>query len=403
MAGTTIDHMVALTVLLAALLLFISLFNQTIQTAILYQRHRYLATKCSDTLDNILLNPGIPPSWGLNSANPIGFGLQDPEFTQYKLSPFSLMRLDSGLNVTYSTDGRNYSYTTMGFGQSLLVSHDQVVDPKTAASLMGINGSYGFSLTVTPIVNVSISEKQPNPLNVIVKVAGSGYPLANSNISYCFIKNTGTGGQYPSYTIQCNATTTDSLGTASLNLGTFDQTKESYVLVAYARTSGLVGVGIHQHFRYTDSYPIPLVSSFASGKILIAHSQDIVNSSSPLPITYNATFVILTQDFTLREMPLENATERIGKVNPGTSGTMTIQTDNPGILVVSYMKDNSSDSSGIVLMPWGTSSMAFPTTFGDDPNYQEWVTTDIRQVTIGNIAYQAKLALWSLEGYQVVS
>jgi hypothetical protein len=394
---------VAVTVLLAAILLFIGLFNQTIQTAIIYQRHRYLATKCSDTLDNILLNPGIPPSWGLNSANPTGFGLQDPEFTQYKLSPFSLMRLDSGLNVTYSTDGRNYSYTTTGFGQSLLVSHDQVVDPKTAASLMGINGSYDFSLTMTPIVNVSISEKQTNPLNVIVKVAGSGYPLANSNISYCFIKNTGTGSQYPSYMIQCNATTTDSLGTASLNLGTYDQTRESYALIAYARTSGLVGVGSYQHFRYTDSYPTPLVSSFASGKILIAHSRDIVNSSSPLPITYNATFVILTQDFTLREMPLENATERIGKANPGTSGTMTIQTDNPGILVVSYMKDNSSDSSGIVLMPWGTSSMAFPTTFGDDPKYNEWVTTDIRQVTVGNIAYQAKLALWSLEGYQVVS
>jgi hypothetical protein len=268
---------------------------------------------------------------------------------------------------------------------------------------MGINGSYDFSLTMTPIVNVSISEKQTNPLNVIVKVAGSGYPLANSNISYCFIKNTGTGSQYPSYMIQCNATTTDSLGTASLNLGTYDQTRESYALIAYARTSGLVGVGSYQHFRYIDSYPIPLVSSFASGKILIAHSQDIVNSSSPLPITYNATFVILTQDFTLREMPLENATERIGKANPGTSGTMTIQTDNPGILVVSYMKDNSSDSSGIVLMPWGTSSMAFPTTFGDDPKYHEWVTTDIRQVTVGNIAYQAKLALWSLEGYQVVS
>ena len=70
MAGTTIDHLVAVTVLLAAILLFISLFNQTIQTAIIYQRHRYLATKCSDTLDNILLNPGIPPSWGQNSANP---------------------------------------------------------------------------------------------------------------------------------------------------------------------------------------------------------------------------------------------------------------------------------------------------------------------------------------------
>jgi hypothetical protein len=47
--------------------------------------------------------------------------------------------------------------------------------------------------------------------------------------------------------------------------------------------------------------------------------------------------------------------------------------------------------------------MAFPVTFGDNPDHREWVATDIRQVTVGNIAYQAKLALWSLEGYQVVS
>ncbi|MEM3703131.1 MAG: hypothetical protein QXX79_01720, partial [Candidatus Bathyarchaeia archaeon] len=60
MAGSTIDHLIAMTVFLGAILIFVSLFNQTIQTAILYQRNRYLATKCSDLLDNMLLNPGIP-------------------------------------------------------------------------------------------------------------------------------------------------------------------------------------------------------------------------------------------------------------------------------------------------------------------------------------------------------
>lgn len=59
MAGSTIDHMVSVTVFIAAILLFISLFNQTVQTAILYQRHRQLATKCSDLLDNMLLNPRL--------------------------------------------------------------------------------------------------------------------------------------------------------------------------------------------------------------------------------------------------------------------------------------------------------------------------------------------------------
>jgi hypothetical protein len=52
------------------------------------------------------------------------------------------------------------------------------------------------------------------------------------------------------------------------------------------------------------------------------------------------------------------------------------------------------------MMPWGISSLAFPVTFGGNPVGQDWVATDIRQVIIGGIAYQAKLALWN-QGVQV--
>lgn len=92
MAGATIDHLVSLIVLLGAILLFIGLFNQTLQTAVSYQRHRNLATKCSDLLDNMLLNPGSPLDsnsttfWGRTNSTPTSFGLQDPEFTQYELA-----------------------------------------------------------------------------------------------------------------------------------------------------------------------------------------------------------------------------------------------------------------------------------------------------------------------------
>jgi hypothetical protein len=400
MTASTIDHLVSVTVFLAAILLFIGLFNQTIQTAILYQQHRYLATKCSDILDNIMLNPGIPAHWGLDSTNPTSFGLQDPEFTQYRLSPFSLMRLDSSIGKPVFYSGLYYSNTTTGFGESLLVPYDEAVDSKAAASLLGINGSYGFSLTFTPTVTVSFPET-PNPLEVQVKVAGSGYPFAYSDISYCLINVTGNTGGYPSYSITYNASTTDDQGLATLNLGT----SQSYALIVYAHTNGLVGVGCYVHPHYTENYAVPLVSDFDSREVLIANSWDIVNGSNPTEITYNATFVLLTEDFTLREMPLENATERTGRVSFGTGqpGRITVPTNNSGIVVISYVKADNSSNSGIVLMPWGISSMAFPMTFGDDPNYKEWVATDIRQVTVGNIAYQAKLALWSLEGYQVVS
>jgi hypothetical protein len=408
MTGATIDHLVSVVIFLAAILIFIGLFNQTIQTAVTYQQHRYLATKCSDMLDNILLNPGSPQYWGLNNTDPTSFGLQDPEFTQYRLSPFSLMRLDSsmGTPVFYSKTGLYYSNTTTGFGESLLVPYDEIVDSKTAASLLGINGSYGFSLTFTPTVAVSISEVQVNPLKVRVQVAGSGYPFAHSNISYCLIKANATGA-YPSYTIDPSGTNiTDDQGLAVLSLGTFDETSQSYALIVYAHTNGLVGVGCYEHLRYTENYAVPLISDLNSREVLIANSWDIVGGAQPCEIAYNATFVLLTEDFTLREMSFKNGTERAGTVGFGMGqayGIITNSTDNPGILVVSYMKAGSSNDSGIVLMPWGINSMALSLTFGDDPNQNEWVTTDIRQVTVGNIAYQAKLALWSLGGYQVTS
>jgi hypothetical protein len=411
MTGSTIDHLVSLMVFLGAILLFIGLFNQTIQTAILYQRHRSLATKCSDLLDNMLLNPGVPLYWGKSNCTPTGFGLQDPEFTQYRLSPFSLMRLNysAGKPVYYSKTGQWYSNITMGFGKSLLVPFNEAINYSMAARLLGINNTYGFSLIITPIVTVSISEIQSNPLNLTVNVMGAGFPLANANVSYCFITVQARGGQgsYPSYTVDYGDALTDNAGLAWLSFPSFDGTKESYVLIAYARLQGLVGVGYHEHVNYNENYVVPFVSDFATRQVLLAHSWDVHGGDSPAEITYNATFVLLTEDFTLREMPLENSSGKLGKLNYGQDpqhayNMITIPTYNPGILVVTYRKSAQDQKCGVVLMPWGISSMAFPISFGGDPIGREWVATDIRQVLVNNIAYQAKLALWSLQGYQVI-
>jgi hypothetical protein len=62
----------------------------------------------------MLLSPGIPTEWGQTSITPSGFGLQSVEFTQYQLSPFSLMRLRSSIGnpVTYNMTGLTYSNIT---------------------------------------------------------------------------------------------------------------------------------------------------------------------------------------------------------------------------------------------------------------------------------------------------
>jgi len=286
------------------------------------------------------------------------------------------------------------------------VPYTEAINYSAVSTLLGINGTYGFQLTITPIITVSISEVQPNPLKLAVDVTGAGFPLSNAIISYCFITVDATGGEeaYPAYTIEYNTTLTDDKGSALLNFTGVDGEDDSYVLIAYAHLCGLVGVGYHEHVTSDKQYIMPFIDDFEERRVLIAHSYDVHFFGPPVAaLTYNVTFVLLTEDFTLREMPLDNSTGKVGKVVYGEGwpyGVVTIPTYNPGILIITYRK--SAVECGVVLMPWGISSMAFPVTFGGDPFGKEWVATDIRQVIVNSIAYQAKLALWSLEGYGVI-
>jgi hypothetical protein len=296
----------------------------------------------------------------------------------------------------------NYSNNTIGPRTSLLVPFNEVINYSTVAGLLGINGTYGFSLTITPTITVSVNETQLNPLSLTVTVTGNGYPIANANVSYCLINVTGQA-QCPSYNINSGANSTNNEGQAFLGFSGFDGTKTSYALIVYARLSGLVGSGYYTHVLYEDNYVIPLIADFDKGSVIFARSSDIYSTTNPAAIRYNATLVLLTEDFSLREMPLNNAS---GNISPGTYGNIAIPTNNtgiPGVVVITYEKENDPAISGIILMPWGISSLSFPVVFGDNSLTREWVATDMRQVTVSGISYQAKLALWSLAGYQVVS
>ncbi|MBS7615820.1 hypothetical protein KEJ45_01295 [Candidatus Bathyarchaeota archaeon] len=402
MAGSTIDHLISLTVFLAALLLFISLFNNMLQTAILYQRHKYLATKCSDLLDNMLLTPGIPANWSKLNVNPVGFGLQDPEFTQYQLSPFSLMRLQysPGEPIYYRGTNQWYSNITLEFGDFLLVSSAKALNYSYVAKLLGINNTYGFQLTLTPIVDVKITETRAGePLTIDVMVTGKSFPLANAEVSYCFLKVITQGSQSPpAYQISYGSAYTNENGVATLSFSGVNS-GDAYTLIACARLSGLVGVGFHQRVTGYQNYVIPFVESIEDGRVILAHSYDVHNFDSPeSAVFFNATFIHMSEDFTFHIM--ENYQEIAGNVNYSKSqyANITLPLE-PGILVVTYQSNNEY---GVVLMPWGLSSMAFPVIFGGNPANQEWVATDTRQVLVDKIAYEAKLALWSLEGYGVI-
>jgi len=407
----TIDHIVSLIALLGAILIFIGLFNQTIQTAVVYEEHAYLATECSDLLDSILLNPGSPSNttlyWGTSNCTPTNFGLQDPEFTQYELSPFSLMRLfySPGSSVYYDKTNAYYSNNTLTLGESLLTPYNEVVNYTTVTQLLGINGTLGFSLALTPLVSVITTQTQSTNLSLTVTVTSNGYPLANAGLSYCLIAVSGQGS-YPSFTIEPGTNTTNSQGQALLSFPDVDGTKEPYALmVVCASQSGLLGTGDYEHALNNESYAIPLIADFGNQSVLIANSQDVYLQNNPSSMSYNATFFLLTHGFTLSQMPLTNPAGNIDS-GPGTSyGNITIPTNNPGILAIGYNVTNPDNtvSTGVTLMPWGISPMPLPVVLGGNPLQSDWVTEDIRQVTVNGISYQAKLELWSLQGYTEIS
>lgn len=405
MASASVDHMLSLTIFIAAILLFIAMFNNTIQTGISYQQHTAMSTKTSDLLDTLLLSSGLPINWSRSDAVPVGLGLQDPEFGQYKINSLASMRLANDQSQIYypRTDGY-FSNFTAGYGSYLLTPNTKTLSYATAAKQLGVNGTYGFQLTLTPTVSVSIQKTSTgSPLQFSISASGTGFVLANANITYSLIIVNEDSNEYPSYTISSGETTTDAAGTATTKSFTgINGESSAYALIVYARIYGLKGVGYYVHVPDESAKSVvPLVESFENRNITLAHSDSVGSPPVPLvysQLSYNATFVIVTEEFTLRQVVLDqsagNVTYNSGTESPYASVQIP---DNAGILIVIY-KNTASSQVGVVLMPWGLGSLGFPLSFGGDSAGYSWVTTDIRQVIIDGIAYQATLSLWSLQG-----
>ena len=405
--------MVSIIIFIAAIMLFVSLFSQTVQTAVVYQEHQGIATKCSDLIDSMLLNAGSPSYWGQSDSAPASFGVQDPEFTEYQLSAFSLMRLgvSTGDLVEYGkTPNTLYSSAAAGAGAVLLTPNGEALNYSKALELLGVNGTYGFQLSLTPDVTVSVTDTHVcSPLSLSVSAIGESFPLANAAVNYCLILVSlgQTQAQYPSYTILNGTTSTDQQGVASVVFPTVTNPNQIFAFVAYARLDGIVGVGYLTRVSATDQTVVPVVQDMGSNSVALANSYDLNNSGSAgWTMKYNVTFVISSQDYQLSTLSLGslNSPGLVGTVTSGVGNpypTISLPTCTTGILIVTYQQ--SPSQGGVIMMPWGISSLAFPVAFGGNPSKQEWVATDLRQVMIGNVAYQAKLSLWSTKNSGVIS
>jgi hypothetical protein len=404
MVSATIDHLIATTVLIVAFTLSMALFSQIMQNALLYQFHMHLATKCSDTLDNILL------SFGDMSGI---FGLGDYNLEPYTLDPTLVMKLlsASGPLVEYPPgSGIKYSNITFGAGDYLLVPVSECIDYETAQELLGLKGLYGFRLSLTPIIRISFTNIQVGrggkSLSFTVVVEGSGSPVGNANVTCRLLYVSGVDEDgYPIIGLRSISQATDLDGRAQFAFSNVDVSK-NYVVVASARVANFYGVGyIYKQALTSAGNVIPFIEHMENGIIILAHSFDVRQYNDTGALHYNATYFAIDNNWNLVNVPLLGNYSGVLNYGAGSHGKTFNRTQipeeylgMPGILVVVCRKGNEY---GVTVMPWQVQSLSFSVEFGGNPSGWEWVATDVRHVLIGGVPYTAKLALWSLMGYQV--
>ena len=149
--------------------------------------NRQVANKAVDIMNTICLSPGNPVDWGETNASVLGFGLQDPEAGGFALSPYSIMRLRTSNSsggsqiVYYPKTGLFYNNISGNYGHGVLTPLGDTISYSDAAELLGVNGTYGFSIDFSPILEVNISQVPVSPpenhLILKVDVSGSGLPI----------------------------------------------------------------------------------------------------------------------------------------------------------------------------------------------------------------------------------
>ena len=152
------------------------------QTGITYEHHNALSTKTSDLLDTMFVESrDSPVTWGQSDSMQSWFWVAGSRIQQYKLSSFSPMRLTSTSQSPVYYPGTNayYSNITAGLGSYLLmlITRKKSLNYSTVSKLLGINGTYGFQLTLTPTVTFSIEKIILVAVEFSVNVAGTGFRL----------------------------------------------------------------------------------------------------------------------------------------------------------------------------------------------------------------------------------
>jgi len=394
MTGSTIDHLVSVTMLVAVLLVCMTIYNQTLSDAIAYQRNHQVAIKANDLIDSTCRSTGLPEDWGQSCDTPLAFGVQQPRTGGFTLSPFTPLRIiDSENTVVY--DDSLFNNASLEHGASLFLPVDMYVNYATVARLLGVNGSYGFQLTITPTLRVSVTEVTYDPFfRFKVEVNGPGGALGGALVNGNLFYASWVGVPTPAIDTFSSNATTDLTGAAFLNFSLGVSDLEAYSLIVYANLRGVVGVGFCSNSLVQLSYGhdliVPLITDCESGKVTLVHHADITGIPPSAALFYNMTIYILsTPEFSFVSVAIENST---GTVNIGQPAYLQIPASEPGILLIGYRTIGLK--YGILLVPWGINTLGTSVTFGGNPLDRDWVATELRQVNVKGISYQVRLAVW---------
>ena len=398
MSGVSVDHVVSILVLLAAIVLFIGLFDQTLSVAVNYQRNTTTAKECDELLDEILLTPSPPIS-----GTPAWFGLQGSTLQTYNLDPFLLMRFDSsvGTPLNYQKSGQTYSEIETNPNNYLLYPYNDMINYSTALSLLGLKGTYEFQLSFTPTLNVSATVISTNPLSLSVSARGTSFPLAYAQVNYLLLPISLTNNCPKFETPEIGATQTNQLGTTpSITFSNFYPNPNlTFAFVAFAYLDGITGIGYYVNPPVGSQSIVPLLDPLSTLNVTLANSNDIPKTSTSADtMYYNSTFIFESQNYAFEQTSI-GGSNSAGSVTSGPGNqpaSISMGDYTPGILVVAY-KD--AGDSGVAMVPWGFSSLGFSLTFGQYPINQSWIATDLRQVEINGVSYQATLEVCSTQSF----
>jgi hypothetical protein len=376
------------------------MYNGLFASALEYDSNRQVANKAVDIMNTFCLSPGSPVDWGETNDPVSGFGLQDPDASGYTLSPYSIMRLrtssDSQLIEYDKMPGVFYNNLSASLGNAVYAPTGDLVNYTEITELLGINGTYAFNLEITPTLEVGITQVPNANLVLNVDVKGSGLPLGGATLKYFLFHVDRVGGTYPMFVPYSGVAYSNDFGSVTLDFPSIDD-EDAYTVVVYASVSGLNGVGYYAQDFVNDGHEflLPLIEDYDSGKIIIAHNWDVHYWGPPEPnVFYNATFYVLTSDFQLQQVDIENST---GAVNYGGTSDPTTQVpaSEVGFLFISYRWNNQL---GSVVLPWGVGTLGVPASFGGTMGSSgyDFVATELRQVTIDGISYHVKVSVWKL-------